>query len=400
LSGRSCGVAGKRTTRGLGSVYLDTDARSKTKWIAERWVTLPSGQRRRVRARGVTQDEALAALAVKASDTLARNPTGDRVTVREFMLAWLEHKQAHVRASTMRSYQQDNRLYITKYLGSHRLARLHASDCQQLIDRISAKGRKNMADRVRRTLKQALGYAVKQGALHANPMDRIDPVKKPDVERGTYDLEQITAFLEAASRSKLHPMFVLAFATGMRKGELLALKWSDVSADGVHVRRTVSKNAAGDGTTPPKTRAGRRFIPVDPEVMSYILSTRTRHAGDNEWVFTTRNGKRHSDRNVSKVMRDIQARHKLPEIRFHDFRRSYATLLAVQGHHPRVIQALLGHSTPTLAMTVYTEATEGAKRKARVDLRGSFRGLPSERDDTEAAGGKRSLPVLDANMMA
>lgn len=367
-------MAGKRTTRGLGSVYRDTDERTTTKWIAEKWVTLPTGVRKRVRARGVTQEEALAELAGKAADTLDRNPTGDRITVSEFMRQWLDHKRAHVRASTIRAYEQDNRLHITPNLGKLRLARVQAVDCQRVIDQLASAGSFSMADRVRRTLKQAFRYAVRQGTLNANPMDRVQPVRKPEPKRGTYTPDQIKVFLDAAKRTKYYPLFLLAFSTGMRKGELLALKWEDVTPEGVFVRRTVSKDAAGDGTTAPKTRAGVRFIPVEPATMRTILATRTKHARADEWVFTTRNGKRHSVRTPSRVMRQLQDANNLPPIRFHDFRRSYATLLAVQGHHPRVIQALLGHSTPTLAMTVYTEATEGARANAAVQL-GEFSGF-------------------------
>ena len=367
-SARCSGVAGKRAARGQGTVYKEEKPNRKTTWVAERWVTLPDGRRKRVRARAASQGEALAEVEVKARRVLTLNPGADRVTVADFMVQWLEHKSAHVRASSMRAYRQDVRLHIRPALGKHRLARLQTQHCQALVDKLVNAGTPSMADRVRRTLKQALRHAVKWGLLAGSPMDRVDPVRKPAPKRATYDAAQLRKFLRVAEGSKFHPLFLLAVSTGMRKGELLALKWEDLQSDGVHVRRTVSAKASGDGTTAPKTAAGERFVPVAPATMRVILETRTKHAMDSDWVFTTRNGKRHSVRTVSRVMRTLQKRYGLPEIRFHDFRRSYATLLAEQGHHPRVIQALLGHSTPTLAMTVYTDVTEASRRRAHIDL--------------------------------
>jgi len=300
--------------------------------------------------------------------TVNMAPSHGRVTVAAFLTEWLAHKRVHVRASTLRAYEQDVRLHLEPALGVLPLNRLQARDAQRVIDELAKAGKWNMADRVRRTLKTALNAAVKWGYTPVNVMNQVDAVRKPAPRRGVYTLEQVQAFLRAADGSSYYPLFALAFATGMRKGELLALQWRDVSTVGVHVRRTVSINAPGDGTTPPKTNAGFRFIPVQEDVMQLVQARRTPHARDEDWVFTTRNAKRLSGRNVSFAMRRVQQRANLPEIRFHDFRRTYATLLAEAGHHPKVIQALLGHATPNLAMTVYADATDRARDRAYIDL--------------------------------
>lgn len=393
-------MADKRTPKGQGSVYKEEKPGRDTKWVAERWVELPDGRKARVRARAATQGKAIAERELKARRKLASNPDAERMTVSEFMDDWLTHKSAHVRASSMRAYRQDVRLHIRPQLGKHKLAKLLPKHAQGLIDGMVETGRHSMADRVRRTLRQALGHAVKWGLLAANPMDRVDAVRKPPPKRGVYSMRELRAFLEAARGSKFYPLFLLAVATGMRKGELLALQWRDLEPEGVHVRRTVSAKAKGDGTEPPKTAAGERFIPVEKETMRVVLETRTPHAQASEWVFTTRNAKRHSVRTVSRVMRTFQKRAGLAELRFHDFRRSYATLLAEAGHHPRVIQALMGHATPTMAMQIYTDATETARLRAHIGVheRGRDGGSAtepepkaSERDEADDAPTGRSI---------
>jgi len=386
-------VADKRAAKGLGSVFAEKDGNRKTKYVAQRNVVMADGTKRRVRARGATQQEALAKLNAKANEATQRTSTG-HVRFDAFLDVWLNHKRAHVRASTIRAYEQDVRLHIRPALGGKRVDRLEARHVQSMLDALVAAGKHNMADRVRRTMKTALNAAVKWGYAPTNVMDRIDPVRKPDVRRGVYTLEEIRLFLRHAEASKYYALFLLAFATGMRKGELLALQWQDLTDVGVHVRRTVSIGAKGDGTAPPKTSAGYRFIPVAADTMQAVLEGRTAYAQDGDWVFTTRNGRRLSGRNVSTAMRAIQKRYGLPEIRFHDFRRSYATLLAEAGHHPRVIQDLLGHATPNLAMLVYQDATDRAKAGAYVNLDvganpSRREAAPAERADVALANAAR-----------
>jgi Site-specific recombinase XerD len=208
--------------------------------------------------------------------TVNMAPSHGRVTVTAFLSDWLAHKRVHVRASTLRAYEQDVRLHIKPKLGALPLDRLQARDAQLVIDDLAKAGKWNMADRVRRTLKTALNAAVKWGYITVNVMNQVDAVRKPAPKRGAYTLEQVQTFLQAAGTSTYYPLFALAFAAGMRKGELLALQWRDVSSVGVHVRRTVSINAPGDGTTPPKTNAGFRFIPVHEDVMQLVLARRSR----------------------------------------------------------------------------------------------------------------------------
>ena len=380
-----------RSARGTGSVYEEDPknrANRTTQWVGEKWVTLPDGRRKRVKVRGTTQTETVAKLERRVREVVLENPDATRQGAVEFLEEWLKHKAAHVRASTLRAYEQDV-AHLRDPLRGLRLARVQSRHIQAAVDRLASDGHPSMADRVRRTAKQAFRQAIKWGLLNANPVDQLDPVRRPEPKRGVMTAAEMGKLLSAAEGTVYYWVFVVALSTGMRKGEVLALKWGDVAPDGVTVRRTLSHRAAGDGTGPPKTRAGVRFVPVPPHTMAGLLATRSELDGPDDWVFTTRSGKRFSPRNVSHALHVAQRRAGVPEIRFHDLRRTYATQLAAGGAHPRVIQALLGHSTPTLAMTIYTEATESARRAAVVDVLG---GGSSGRRATAREGTRADSP--------
>lgn len=386
----------RRAARGRGTIYKDTDPRRTTQWIAEKHVRLPDGRTKRVRARGRTQDEAFALLDKKEAAAKRENPSAERLTVEQFMTRWLAYKRQQVRASTMTNYELESRRYIVPTLGRTPLARLTALQVQTMLDQIMTtaeqqttshhKGRRAMADRVRRTLAQALRQAVKWDLLARNPMDKLDPIRKAPVKRGVMTPEQLGQFFQAAAGDPLEDLFVLAISTGLRKGELLALQWRDVGPTTILVQRTVSKGAPG-GLAAPKTPAGYRIVPIPDELGRHLLRQRREHEHDDDPVFSTRTGRRVGARNVTRTFERITARAGLPTIRFHDLRRTFATLQAKRGTHPRTIQALLGHSTPTLAMTVYTDVLEEQIRAATLDVRAL---APTPRGGTDGGAATQS----------
>ena len=276
----------KRSRRGGGTLYEEAGTNRKTKWAFETWAVIPNVGKKRFRGRGNTQKEAIAQARLKIDEATERATTPD-TSVEQFMSQWLEHKKKLVRASTHAAYAQDVRLYICPprrepgrepsrkkhanrkapdipdglRLNDIPLAKLHEGHCQDLIDFIVANGSRAMADRVRRTLKQAMGHAVLHRLVPFNVLDRVKPVKRPKPKRGFYTQDQVETFLAAVNDTEHAAFFLLAFMTGARKGELLALKWGDVHYDAIRIERTLSKQASGDGTAPPKTDSGHRTIP-------------------------------------------------------------------------------------------------------------------------------------------
>ena len=370
----------KRARRGQGTIYEESDPRRSTKYRGERWVSLPDGQHKRVTARANTIEDVLRALDRAAKRLADAHPDAERMTVSVFLERWLEHKRPQVQPSTFYAYQQVLRGHLVPVLGGARLSRVTASGVQACVDGVSVGAGPAAADKVRRYARQAFGQAVKWGLLARNPVEGVERVRRPPVRRSAWTIEQARVFLDAVRLSPYYPLFYTAITTGLRQGELLALRWGDVGADHVVVRRTYSQRAPGR-VQEPKTASSHRRVPITPEGLA-VLGRRGPDAG---LVFPSRAGTMLNHGNVVRAFHEYRKRAKLPEARFHDLRRTYASILASAGHHPSVIQRLLGHRTPDLALRVYTDVTDARAALAVVSLGGGSRG--GSTDGRDGAGG-------------
>lgn len=353
----------RRRLDGEGTVYEEADPRRKTTHRAEIHIPLADGTYRRVIARGRSASDAKAKLDKKVRRVLDSSPEAERVTVAQHLDAWLEHKERSVRASTLATYKRDVK-HLKKRLGDVRLSRLTVRHVEAAI--AALERRPALAERCRRTLKQALRQAVRWELLTRSPAEHVEPVKQRETVRGVLTPAQVTVLLDALRGQVYYPLLTLAIHSGLRMGELLALQWRNVGSDHVKVTRTVSEGAPG-GYAPPKTKAGKRTVPVPEEVIALL----GRRGKRDELVFLTRAGTPMNQRNVKRALDGAVARANkeiekmkavdeelsldpLPALRVHDLRRTYATLLAARGTHPRVIQQLLGQSTQATWL-IYTD---------------------------------------------
>lgn len=359
----------KRSRRGQGTVYPESDPKRSTKYRGEKWVALPDGMHKRVSARGVTVDEVLRKLDALARRLEASHPDSERLTVAAFVERWLDHKRPQVQPSTMYTYEQVLRQHLVPAVGKARLSRVTASGLQAVVDRVGDAVGPAAADKLRRYSHQVFAQAVRWGLLSRNPVEGVARVRRPPVRREAWTLEQARAFLKAANASPYYPLFYAAITTGLRQGELIALRWGDVKVDHVLVRRTYSQRAPGR-VQAPKTKASNRRVPVTPDTLAVL----GRRRGDADLVFPSRNNTMLNHGNIVRAFQEYRARAELPPATFHDLRRTYATMLAMDGHHPSVIQRLLGHSTPDLALRVYTVVSEDRAALATVSIGGGRSG--------------------------
>jgi integrase len=189
------------------------------------------------------------------------------------------------------------------------------------------------------------------------------------------DAEQARRLLEAACGNRLEALYVLAVTAGLRIGELLGLKWEDMDLDAetLHVRRTKSQAKTGPTFTTPKNGKGRQLRLTRRAVEALKSHKATQNAErlklgdlweDNGLVFCTMCGKPLDFRNVATTsFKPLLQKAGLPDIRFHDLRYTCATLLLSRGHHPKLVQELLGHASVAMTLDRYSHMLPGMETR-------------------------------------
>jgi integrase len=220
-------------------------------------------------------------------------------------------------------------------------------------------------------LHKALEQAVKWGALPRNVCKATTPPKPNTKEIHPLDAEQARKILEAACGNRLEALYVLAVTAGLRIGELLGLIWEDIDLDAetLRVRRTKSRAKTGPTFTAPKNGKGRQLRLTRRAVESLKSHKAAQNAErlgigdlwqDNGLVFCTMGGKPLDFQNLRATsFKPLLKKAGLPDIRFHDLRHTCATLLLSRGHHPKLVQELLGHSSVAMTLDRYSHVLPG-----------------------------------------
>jgi integrase len=189
--------------------------------------------------------------------------------------------------------------------------------------------------------------------------------------------DEVRRLLAAAAEDRLEALYVLAVTTGMRQGELLGLRWRDVDLAGRSVRVTGSlQYVPGRGlrVSAPKTARSRRNVLIGDVCAAALAKHRERQATeqaglseweDNDLVFPNRLGRpMHATNLLARSFADLLERAAVPRVRFHDLRHTAATLLLGQGVHPKVVSEMLGHTSISITLDLYSHATPTMQREA------------------------------------
>jgi integrase len=198
---------------------------------------------------------------------------------------------------------------------------------------------------------------------------RASAVVRPTMT--TWTADQLRAFLDHTAEHRLHAAFVLLATTGMRRGECLGLRWSDVdvAASRVSISQTVIMVHHDIRVGSPKTSRGRRTVELDPETVAALREHRKRQAGerllmgagftDHGLVFGMPDGRPLHPERFSRTFSRQTAHAGLPPIRLHDLRHTWATLALQNGVHPKIVQERLGHANVSITLDVYSHVSEG-----------------------------------------
>src|SRR5579885_942810 len=232
-------------------------------------------------------------------------------------------------------------------------------------------------------LHNALSKAVKWGLVARNVCDLAEPPRKERFEMQVLTIEQGQKFLETLGGHKWEALYTLALVTGLRRGELLGLKWQDITfATGkLQVRRILSRvptDTPGQKhryvEAEPKTQKSRRSIEIAPFALAVLREHRMRQleaklkAGqlweEHDYLFCTSLGRHLNPNHVVDELKKLLKRAGLPNIRFHDLRHSVASLMFAMEIHPKIVQELLGHSTISITMDIYSHMLPGMQQEA------------------------------------
>jgi integrase len=315
---------------------------------------------------------------------LARAPApGEGATsFGDFVRTWLTVVRPAVRPGTWRRYEQYARLHAVPALGELSLCDVTPLDLQLLYaDRVAAGCSPTSVRHLHRLLHRVFVDAVRWGAAPDNPVKRASPPRVPRHEIQPLTAEQARQLLVGARGERNEALYVVALTTGMRQGELLALRWADVDLDRrrLAVRGSLHRGAGGGWTIQePKTARSRRPVVLAPLAVRALTEHRGRQdaerqsAGgweDNDLVFPNRVGRPLANQNlIRRDFHPLLARLGLPRIRFHDLRHTAATLLLQQGVHPKIVSELLGHTDVGITLDLYSHVTPAMHEAAVLAL--------------------------------
>ena len=293
--------------------------------------------------------------------------------VGEYMVRWLEDfAKADLAPRTYHNYQLQIREHIIPAFGSMKLSKLDTPNVQALYSAKLRDGLKPSSVKyIHAVLHRALSKAVDLRLIPHNPAASADPPKVRQEEITPLDTDQTRVFLDAARGQKYQALYVLSLTCGLRMGESLGLKWSDIDLDAgtLRVNRQLQRTRKdGDKSgslvfSEPKN-ASRRTIDL-PQRAVEALRTHRKHQleeklrassyEDFDLVFATNKGTPLDAQNiVNRHFKPLLKHAGLPDIRWHDLRHTCATLLLGRGVHPKLVQHLLGHVSITMTLDRYS----------------------------------------------
>lgn len=372
---------------GEGSIYKRNDGR----WAAT--ISLEGGGRKTFygKTRKEVQTKLKEALYEQQKGVLV---TGPQQKVEQFLIHWLEdaHKQT-IRDRTYERYEEIIRLHLVPGIGYHQLQKLspqhlHAFYKKKLEDGFST----TTVISFHNVLHKALETAVRWNLISRNTCDLVSPPRRVRYEIQPLSTEQVQRLLTAVHGHRLEALFILAMATGMRRGEILGLKWQDIDFQTglLQVRRILSRipsKLPGKGyvEAEPKTDKGRRSIVLPSFTLDALKQHRIKQleaklkAGaewqDHDYVFCTSIGTHlNPTRDVLDELKVLLTKAGLPDIRFHDLRHSSATMLLSMGIHPKIVQEILGHSQISITMDIYSHVLPTMQKEAMNKLNDALQG--------------------------
>ena len=365
----------KRRANGEGSIRKRKDGRWEGRYTAGRDPV--TGKAIYKNVLGKTQAEVKEKLKSAIEKNSALPLAAGQYTLGQWLDAWMEnYAKLQVRASSYKTYQGFISNHIRPALGDIPLEKLTAMDLQRLYKHLLDSGRvectesrnkpKGLSVKTVRNINQmissALNCAVEQKLIPANPTKGCVLPKPERKEMKILPPESLGTFFDEARRSGVFELYYIDLATGLRRGELLGLKWSDIDlATGIiHVRRQILRQNGEVVEAPLKTKNSYRNIAIGADAIKVLRGMEQK----DEYVFPSPFGGPMSPDSVLHMLQRVLKRAGLERIRFHDLRHTFSVLALQNGVDVKTLSAMLGHYSAGFTLDTYAHVTTSMQKQA------------------------------------
>lgn len=299
-----------------------------------------------------------------------------RMTLGQWLEQWLKNIAPTIRPSTLSGYEGTVRNHIVPYMGDKPISQITGKDIQKLYDTLAHHGNQNTGEGlasgtirgIHAMFHEAMSAAQQAGLIPRNPTEDIDAPKFSYKGKKVLTDEQLEKFMETIQRDSIwHDFFYTELTTGLRRGEICGLKWEDF--DEIHgtlkISRTIHEEKGGKLTAwDTKTAAGTRTIHLSPSTAA-LLRERKKTAL-TEWIFPHLWKPEQPTRPSAAYerMKVLLKEARLPDLRFHDLRHTFATHALTSGVDVKTLSGILGHTRAAFTLDTYTHTTGDMQKRA------------------------------------
>ena len=299
-----------------------------------------------------------------------------KITLNDWFTTWMEeYKKNQVKKGTYTSYQNYYKCAIKEKLGDKLISDIRGEHIQKLYnDLVEEEYTLSSIKVIKAILNSSLKQAVKNGLIERNPVPLATlPRQQEKKDRQAMTKEQQALFMEYAKDSYLYNLFAVMLRTGMRSGEMLGLKYTDIDKrkNVIHVKRTLyDANGEGYVEDAPKTKTSLRDVPMTAATQE-LLEDQRKYWGFkverlDRYLFCNENGdplsRARIQREIDQITKRITAAgHEFPHITAHVFRHTFATRAIEAGMQPQVLKTILGHSSLAMTMDLYSHVLPDTK---------------------------------------
>lgn len=335
---------------------------------------------------------------IRCAQLIAEMSKGDyseptKLTIARFFDQWLDHVRPQVSPRSFERYEEIARKNLAPLIGAIAVAKLRPAQISSAYTRALESGRRDgqggLSPRtvlhMHRVLKEALTVAVKWGIISKNPASAVDPPKVERQKMRALDNAETAVLLDHFRPTRTFIPVLLGVMCGLRRGEVVALKWRDVNLIRAQLSVSQSMEQTRAGVRAKETKTGRsRTIALPSLVVEELTRHRLQQAqemlrlgvrlGDDSYVISQEDGRSLQPNSLThEFVRLLAKASQLPRIRFHDLRHSHATQLLASGVHPKIAQERLGHSSIGVTLDLYSHVLPGMQEDAAAKVDAAVR---------------------------